>query len=275
MRLDHVVLKVDDLAQACETFTRFGFRVISGGVHKAFGSHNALIAFADGSYLELIAFLEPQPSQNRCEAIAALQQAHHSPAECRRLTWKVVTEGLLDFALIPQADKEDFAQAEHLDYESPFSMSRTRPDGVELQWEIKYPNPFDLPFLIRDITERNWRVPQEHAHPLGVTGVAKLMVAVQDLPASTLRYEKLLRTRPEPLGKKERIPETQGVSFSCGSTDLVLLAPTETNEALHTHLAQREESICRLELRYRGKTADASVLEPLAHMKIFLQHEKD
>ena len=68
---DHVVIRVDDLAVATVDYTTLGFTVVRGGEHTDRASHNALIAFADGSYLELIAFNNgPSPriakSQNTC-----------------------------------------------------------------------------------------------------------------------------------------------------------------------------------------------------------------
>ena len=49
--LDHVVIRVDDLAVATVDYTTLGFTVVRGGEHTDRASHNALIAFADGSYL--------------------------------------------------------------------------------------------------------------------------------------------------------------------------------------------------------------------------------
>src|SRR4249920_1021065 len=53
--IDHLVIVVKDLDQAAKDYTRLGFTVVPGGKHPV-GSHNMLIAFADGSYLEIIAF---------------------------------------------------------------------------------------------------------------------------------------------------------------------------------------------------------------------------
>ena len=58
--IDHIVVVVPHLDSAIETYTRAGFTVVPGGKHPI-GTHNALIAFADGSYIELIAFLNPVP----------------------------------------------------------------------------------------------------------------------------------------------------------------------------------------------------------------------
>jgi hypothetical protein len=56
--VDHFVVVVADLETAIRNYTTAGFTVVRGGRHNI-GTHNALIAFADGSYLELIAFLNP------------------------------------------------------------------------------------------------------------------------------------------------------------------------------------------------------------------------
>lgn len=54
-QLDHLVLIVDDLDAAIADYRALGFTVQFGGVHGDGQSHNALIAFQDGSYLELFA----------------------------------------------------------------------------------------------------------------------------------------------------------------------------------------------------------------------------
>ncbi len=54
LAVDHIVIMVPDLNAAIRDYTELGFTVIPGGSHPA-GTHNALIAFADGAYIELIA----------------------------------------------------------------------------------------------------------------------------------------------------------------------------------------------------------------------------
>ena len=54
--LDHVVLVVLDLDAAVAEHRKRGFTVTPGGEHAGGLTHNALVGFQDGSYLELIAF---------------------------------------------------------------------------------------------------------------------------------------------------------------------------------------------------------------------------
>ena len=56
---DHFIIFVADLDAAMQTFRRLGFDARPGGEHPAFCSHNALIALADGAYIELVAFKNP------------------------------------------------------------------------------------------------------------------------------------------------------------------------------------------------------------------------
>src|SRR5262249_28482211 len=56
--IDHMVVVVPDLDIAIKNYRDLGFTVVPGGRHPI-GTHNALIGFADGAYLELIAFFEP------------------------------------------------------------------------------------------------------------------------------------------------------------------------------------------------------------------------
>jgi hypothetical protein len=53
--LDHVVLVVGELPPAIRQFNQMGFTVTPGGVHAGGLTHNALVSFTDGTYLELLA----------------------------------------------------------------------------------------------------------------------------------------------------------------------------------------------------------------------------
>src|SRR3990170_2692458 len=59
MRFDHAILAVWDLQAARADFHELGFTSVYGGQHHGGLTHNALIAFADGSYLELMAPTDP------------------------------------------------------------------------------------------------------------------------------------------------------------------------------------------------------------------------
>ncbi|HML24322.1 MAG TPA: VOC family protein, partial [Aggregatilinea sp.] len=55
LQLDHAVIAVHDLDTAANDYRALGFTVKRGGVHANRATHNALIVFGDGTYLELLA----------------------------------------------------------------------------------------------------------------------------------------------------------------------------------------------------------------------------
>jgi hypothetical protein len=63
-RLDHLVVLVRDLEGAIGDYGVLGFAVTPGGEHADGLTRNALIPFEDGSYLELVAFLDPEDTRD-------------------------------------------------------------------------------------------------------------------------------------------------------------------------------------------------------------------
>lgn len=187
-RIDHVVILVRDLAQASEQYTNLGFTVTPGGEHSDGATHNALVALADGSYLELIAFKRDAPKHR---------------------WWRHVARGagLIDWALLPSDIAEDIAEAAErgVSYSGPIDGGRTRPDGAELHWQTGLPPTDDLPFLCADVTPRNLRVPQGVAqrHSNGASGIGAIAIAVANLSRSATRYAGLLGAIYEPTGPNE------------------------------------------------------------------------
>ena len=59
--IDHVVVAVNNLKHTIQDYEQLGFTVTIGGDHAHRGSHNALVTFQDGSYIELIAFKHEPP----------------------------------------------------------------------------------------------------------------------------------------------------------------------------------------------------------------------
>ena len=63
LALDHIVIAVHNLEAAIADYRAMGFQVLVGGQHPGRTSHNALIVFADGAYLEIIAWRAPAPEE--------------------------------------------------------------------------------------------------------------------------------------------------------------------------------------------------------------------
>lgn len=170
------MLVVLDLDAAVADHRARGFTVTPGGEHAGGLTHNALVGFPDGSYLELIAFHD----------LAAAHGKH---------TWAPVAErggGWADFAVGSDDVDRDAAALGELVVSSPEDGGRTRPDGVAVAWRVaRLHRP--LPFLIEDVTARDLRVPSRDGarHANGIAGVERIVLGATDPALVTSRYARL------------------------------------------------------------------------------------
>ncbi|HLI50533.1 MAG TPA: VOC family protein [Thermomicrobiaceae bacterium] len=229
-RIDHIVILAENLDRAIATYRRLGFTVTPGGAHPG-GTHNALVPFQDGTYLELIAFQEPERS---------VQASEH-----RWYPYLSTGGGIIDFCL----DVDDVAAAvgeigaRGLDYRGPVPGARTRLDGAQVSWRLGQP-PLDrtgeLPFFIDDITERAVRVPGDEAaiHANGVVGVRAIVIAVRDLAEATDLYGKLL-DQPTPPHAAEEAHTADAVIYRVGDQQIMLAYPSGPDSPLVERIQRR------------------------------------
>ncbi|MCX7622670.1 MAG: VOC family protein [Thermomicrobium sp.] len=177
LQIDHLVLLFPDLEEAIDLAEGAGFTVVRGGEHPT-GTHNALVGFADRSYLELIAFRETNPAHRWHRFLGS-------------------GGGIVDLCLLVDdlaAELERLA-GRGLAYQLS-EGSRCRPDGVTIAWKNATPKDEAtglLPFLIEDVTPRDERVPHGQAaeHPNGVRGIAEVVVAVPELARAAALWQAL------------------------------------------------------------------------------------
>jgi catechol 2,3-dioxygenase-like lactoylglutathione lyase family enzyme len=206
--IDHLVIVVPDLGAAVKTYRDLGFTVVAGGRHPGVGTDNALIAFRDSSYLELVGFHEPRPDHRWW---APLQKGG----------------GLVDFCLQTDdlaGDAGAFRRA-GVDMGDLERRQRTRPDGVEVRWLCTLARGAHrgvAPFLLAEESGRDARVPGQRAHANGVTGVGRLSVAVHDLAAVRGWYATVLGVP----GQDVACPElgAAGARFTLGPHTFEFLA---------------------------------------------------
>ena len=137
--IDHLVIVVKDLDQAARDYRQLGFTVVPGGQHPV-GSHNVLISFADGSYLEIIAFYRD-----------AIDHRWWDPLQ--------KGERLVDFCFQTDDLRGDTKKLHDagVAINNPVPWSRKRPDGFELKWLLSLATGSHrgvAPFLIEDVTPR-------------------------------------------------------------------------------------------------------------------------
>ncbi len=236
--IDHFVVVVPDLEAAIKSYGELGFTVIRGGKHNI-GTHNALIAFADGSYVELIAFLTPVAGHPWYDAMSK-------------------TGGIVDFCAQTDdlsADVATFRSA-GIAISDPNGMTRDRPDGYRLSWVLSIPNaPFNgsVPFLIKDETPRDERVPRERTHRNGVSGLANLTIAVADTPNVAGWYRTITGSEGAPIEHPDL--DAFGTRFQLGSHQLDIVSPRGPNGPLAEFLRTRNAGPYRATLQ-GGRAGD-------------------
>jgi catechol 2,3-dioxygenase-like lactoylglutathione lyase family enzyme len=249
--LDHVVIFVEDLPRASEDYTALGFEVVPGGMHAGGLTHNALIPFADGTYLELLApTTRWKVAALRLPGLRRLSRiVFRSSPSLRRAVRRVhAGEGIVDFAMACSplaAAIEALGDPERL--EGPMMGGRTRPDGEQVAWQVAFPDTPALPFLIEDTTPRALRVPPARVHRCGATGIHAVSIVTGSFDRTVGRYKALLGR--EPFETVAPIPRSLAVEFRLGTTLFRVLAPMAANHVLRSHLARRGEGVYNLILR--------------------------
>ena len=233
--IDHLVIAVEDLEAARKSYTALGFTVMEGGRHTGIGTYNALIAFEDGAYLELIAFYEPRDDHRW---FAPLQKG----------------QGLVDFCLQTDDLPGDTVALRRagVDIGEPEKRNRVRPDGVDVRWVFSLargPHRGVAPFIIADETGRDERVPRQRTHASGVTGVGSVTVAVEDIARAQGWYASVLGTRGESVTRPDLAGA--GVRFKVGPHALEFLAPAGAG-AIRDWLVARGPSPYAATLRVAG-----------------------
>jgi len=213
--IDHIVIVVKDLAQAATDYERLGFTIVPGGQHPV-GSHNVLIAFADGSYLEVIAFYR--------EAVD-------------HRWWEPLNKGerFVDFCFQTDDLRGDTKklQAAGVAINDPVPWSRKRPDGYELRWLLSLATGSHrgvAPFLIEDVTPRSERIPPQFHHRNGVTGIDKVTVAVGELGQIEKWYSSLLEKSGTAIAVDDLGAE--GLRFEAGPHVFEFLTPRDAASPL-------------------------------------------
>jgi catechol 2,3-dioxygenase-like lactoylglutathione lyase family enzyme len=179
--LDHIVIAVDDLETASRDYHALGFTVVQGGVHANRATHNALVAFEDGTYLELLAATGEPLLPGLIDFGALLKDG----------------EGLAGFALRSADLDADAARLRTAGFAvgDVIPGERRRTDGTILRWKLALLDGGFAPFLIEDVTPREWRVPSGPAvttHANSALGLRGVDIAVRDMTSAEQRYTQLL-----------------------------------------------------------------------------------
>ena len=240
-RIDHLVILVRDLERASGDYRSLGFNVVPGGEHADGLTHNALIPFQDGGYLELVAFLDPEDPHDNIWG------------------WRSLVgygAGLIDYCLASddlERDVESFREQD-LPVAGPDEGGRRLPDGTGIQWRVaRFEQPGKvLPFLIEDLTDRSLRVPGAPAteHPNGTTGISGLTLAVPELSSSATLLGALVEGATHPSRA-----EAQPSSFKVGAQTLTLTTPESSTDPVQQRLETAGPGPLAATLKRNGEDA--------------------
>ena len=213
--IDHLVVVVKNLDKAAKDYEQLGFTVVPGGQHPV-GSHNVLISFQDGSYLEIIAFYR--------EAID-------------HRWWDPLAKGerLVDFCFQTDDLSGDTKKLQNagVAINNPVPWLRKRPDGFEVKWLLSLATGSHrgvAPFLIEDVTPRAERIPQQFLHQNKITGIEKVTVAVGELSTIEKWYNALLGTSGQTISDASL--GADGLRYQAGPHTLDFLTPRDPSSPL-------------------------------------------
>ncbi len=230
--VDHFAILVNDLNAATETYRRLGFDVRAGGEHPAFGSHNALIALADGAYLELVGFKNIDLASKTFwrDAVERLR----------------VSAGLDNFVLLSNDLVNDVSnlRARGLVVSEPEAGSRVRPDGQRVAFRIATLGGTRsglLPFLIQDDTPRELRIEQASEGLGRRARVKQILVAAKSLDAARESYRALLDVEPKRV--RSTAGDLYGFRFSMPWGAFVVAHSEREANAMADQLSQRGEGL--------------------------------
>lgn len=210
-KLDHVVVAVADLAQAMGDYRDLGFTVLYGGKHASGATHNALVCFKDGTYIELLARTGEPPRPGAMDFTRLLDRG----------------KGLVGYALASD-DLESHIltmRAAGIAVGPAVAGGRARADGVQLAWKTALVDDGFAPFFIQNITPRSLRVPEDPTattHANHVSGIRGLEIIAALTPEKSARYEMLFGVPPQKAG----LPTAQ--TFELGGVRIALIAPGST-----------------------------------------------
>jgi hypothetical protein len=234
LKIDHVTAAGSNLKKMQANLSAIGIEAVYGGPHSNGATEMALVSFADGSYLELIA---PQANPD-AHALGEHTWAKFMKEDAGPCAWAVREKDI--------AAEVKRLQAAGIAVTPPLRNGRQRPDGVRLEWETAQvgiePNGTFFPFLIHDFTPRDLRAfPQGKPSNKDFGGVTKVVIAVRDLESAMKRYGQAFGVPPA----IKQVDSGFGAYLALlGGVPVVLAQPLTADSWLAERLALFGEAPC-------------------------------
>ena len=236
MKIDHVTIAGSSLAKMEAAFAALGLTTDYGGAHSNGVTQMSLLGFDDGSYIELIS------------TMASGAKAHtfwgtHIAGDGGPCAWAIYAQDV--------AAEAARVAALGVTVDGPHYYNRRRPDGELVEWDLAFLGDkgagATLPFIIKDITPRQWRVQPsasvagQAGQPALLAGVGAVILGVKNLEVAVTLFQQVYGW-PAP---KIRVETDFGATLAhFEQTPVMLAAPLAGYPWLAERLARFDESPC-------------------------------
>ena len=231
LKIDHVTMAGPALEPMQQAFAGLGLATDYGGPHSNGVTHMALLGFKDGSYIELISSLRP----GEVETIFWGKHIMGSAGAC---AWALEVGDV--------AGEADRVAALGIPVDGPQYYYRSRPDGTLVEWDLAVLGDkgagAKLPFLIKDITPRTWRVqPSASTVNSPLTGVVAVLLGVESLQETIALFRRIYGWSPPQIAE-DHVFGAKLAHFT--GTPVFLATPLTRTGWLAKRLARFDESPC-------------------------------
>ena len=231
-KIDHATIAGPNLENLRSLLASVGATTEYGGPHSSGLTEMAITAFADGSYLELIAWRDlraPHAGQSWAQFLD--QQA----GPC---AWAIQAPDI--------GAETGRLKAAGISVTETVRGGRVRPDGVKLEWETAGIGPGDrgslFPFLIHDFTPRDRRVyPSGKPTTQEYFGISLVVIGVRDLNAAVAQYRRAFGL---PVPEKQLDGQFGATLARFTGTPVVLAEPLDAKNWLATRLDRFGDAPC-------------------------------
>lgn len=238
--LHHVVMPVPTIGDARSRLEALGFLVAADAVHP-FGTKNACVFFADGTYIEPLAVSDAGLHDREAEA--------GNRFVARDRDFRRRTRGLPGFSGLAFASSD--AEADHAGFRASgisdgdllrFSRPFVAPDGAtsELSFRLAFAGSGSAPLLSLFTCETIGGAAVDRTaqtrHPNGATGIARLVLATKDHAEVAAFFGSVV-------GPGSPMATIPGHTFAAGSATIDVVDP-ESASTLFGHDGEQSRETC-------------------------------
>jgi len=190
--VDHVVYAARDIERLREAFDVVGLEPSYGGEHGNSVTHNYVVGFENGSYLELLSKLDPDGTSPWWD--------EQIDGDAGPAAWALYVDDI-------EAEADRIADL-GFPVDGPTHYQRERPDGTLIEWDLAGIGGrelgTELPFLISDRTPREYRVDvNEELAATPLIGVVEVVVAVPGIDEYVNTYRSVFDCDDPEIAEKD------------------------------------------------------------------------